>query len=69
MNADGTNIQVLTNNNDADWFPRWSPDSSQITFSSRSDGNLEIYVMNADGSNVRRLTNSPGDDFNSVWQP
>ncbi len=76
MNVDGSNVRRLTNNTAVDWFPRWSPappeggtGGKQITFSSKRDGNLEIYVMSADGSNVQRLTNSPGDDFNSVWQP
>jgi formylglycine-generating enzyme required for sulfatase activity/Tol biopolymer transport system component len=70
--TDGGNPRNLTNSPTEDWFPRWSPDGTgpaRITFSSRRDGNLDIYVMNADGSNVRRLTDSPREDFNSVWQP
>ncbi len=45
-----------------DGYTSWSPDGSQIVFSSRCDGNGEIYVMDADGSSPIRLTNDPADD-------
>ena len=34
-----------------------------IVFSSKRDGNKEIYVMNADGSDPRRVTNNTADDY------
>lgn len=68
--ASGDDPQRLTDNDAEDWFPAWSPDGTQLLFSSRRDGgDLDVYVMNADGTNVRRLTDSPGEDFNAVWQP
>jgi Tol biopolymer transport system component len=33
-----------------DTYPAISPDGTRIAFTSRRDGNAEIYVMNADGS-------------------
>jgi Tol biopolymer transport system component len=59
----------------------WSPDGSQIAFTSHRDSNVstEIYVMNVDGSNQERLTHdgpngvqTPGAEvFDSapVWSP
>jgi Tol biopolymer transport system component len=66
MNADGSNQTQLTNSG---YSPRWSPDSSRITFLSNRDGNFEIYVMNADGSNQTRLTNNPDLDESPDWSP
>ena len=45
------------------------PDGTKIAFTSRRDGNLEIYVMNADGTAQTRLTNNAASDFNPVWSP
>jgi tricorn protease len=37
-------------------FPRFSPDGSQIAFTSQYDGNTEVYVMPAEGGTPKRLT-------------
>jgi Tol biopolymer transport system component len=48
---------------------RWSPDGTRIVFTSRRDGNPEIYVMNADGTMPVNLTMDPGADLNPAWAP
>ena len=49
---------------------RWSPDGRKIAFTSKRNGNAEIYVMNADGSGQRNLTRSPARVNDSpVWSP
>ena len=53
----------------ANTVPAWSPDGKSIVFSSRRDGDTEIYVADANGSNLRRLTNSPGIDTSPVFNP
>ena len=55
VNADGTGMQTLTDNDKQDFFPSWSPDGSTIVFSSDRDGAVELYLMDADGGNQRRL--------------
>ena len=55
MNADGTGVTQLTDNDDWDWWPVWSPNGKQIAFGSDRYGDREIFVMNADGSNVVSL--------------
>ena len=70
MNADGSGQTRLTNNEEIDRNPSWSPDGEKIAFNSIRDGNEEIYIMNADGSGQTRLTNnSASDDIDPTWSP
>jgi len=55
MNADGTGVTQLTDNDDGDWHPAWSPNGMKIAFESDRDGNNEIFVMNLDGGHVVSL--------------
>ena len=41
----------------------------QIVFTSRRDGNNEIYVMDADGENQENLSNHPAYDAQPDWSP
>ena len=75
MDADGDNLQNLTNNPNDDTSPSWSPDGKRIAFASW-DGkfiefvvDFEIYVMDADGDNLQNLTNNPNDDRYPSWSP
>ena len=58
MNADGTEVRQLTDNDDDDLYPIWSPDGESIAFMGGRDGDAEIFVMNADGTEVRQLTDN-----------
>jgi Tol biopolymer transport system component len=70
VNADGTNLQRLTQTADYDEFsPAWSPDGTQIVFQSDPDGQWDIYIMNADGTGRRRLTTDPANDVDADWCP
>jgi hypothetical protein len=69
MNADGSDQIRLTNNSANDYTSAWSPDGTEIAFSSDRDGNYEIYVMNADGSDQIRLTNNSANDRFPAWSP
>ena len=67
MDADGGGIARVTNY--AAWDPVWSPDGSQLAFSSSKQPEgipigTEIYVIDANGTNERRLThNQTGDEY------
>jgi len=69
MNADGSNLQQLTQSRGFDGGPIWSPDGKKIVFPSERDQDPEIYIMDADGTNQKRLTNTPGDDSHPHWFP
>jgi eukaryotic-like serine/threonine-protein kinase len=50
--------------------PAWSPDSQWLAYSTRRDGNPEIYLMRATGQDKPvNLTNSPARDLWPAWQP
>jgi Tol biopolymer transport system component len=59
----------LTDNIDNNSCPVWSPDGSQIAFTSDANSNKDIYIMNADGSNVRRLTYEKSAEGYPAWRP
>ena len=71
MQADGTELVRLTDNEFDDAEPSWSPDvdSPKISFTSDRDGNQEIYVMDIDGRNQKNLTKSDFDENYSAWSP
>ncbi len=65
----GDKIVPLTTSG-IDRQPAWSPDSQWLAFSSRRDGNPEIYLMRATGQDKPfDLTNSPARDLWPAWQP
>lgn len=49
--------------------PVWSPDGTQIAFTSLDHGPTQIYVMADDGSDVVQITNSRGMSVNPSWSP
>jgi len=69
MNADGSDIRILTYNSGNNYAPSWSSDGSKIAFYSSRDGNYEIYTMNTDGSGQTRLTQNMISDTDPVWSP
>lgn len=46
-----------------------APKTEKIAFSSKRDGNWEIYIMNPDGSRQERLTRHNAGDYGPVWSP
>ncbi len=76
MNADGTNVDVLTTGRGIHELPSWSPDGQRIVFNmSRKDPNkpgfsTRLRVMNADGTDLRRLPMaSRGFDVEPRYSP
>jgi Tol biopolymer transport system component len=69
-------VSQLTSNArcDREYFPRWSPDGSQLVYWRwREDGDettgLAIFVMDADGSNVRQVTDWEDMAAEPDWSP
>ncbi|HEX9895920.1 MAG TPA: PDZ domain-containing protein, partial [Gemmatimonadales bacterium] len=59
----------LTSMPGAESFPRFSPDGSQIAFSSVVAGNVDVYVVPTEGGDPRRLTWHPEEDEVRGWTP
>src|SRR5690606_25980927 len=66
---DGSGLVRLTDTLGYDAEGSYSPDGSQIVFTSFRDGDADIYIMDADGSNVRQITNAPGYDGGPFFSP
>lgn len=69
IDADGSNLTQLTDNDGQDFDPTWSPNGGQIAYAFRPDdtADSEILVMNADGSEVVPITDNGAADFDPDW--
>ncbi len=67
--ASGNRQTITSKLADAGALFKWSPDGEQIAFSSRGNGNSQIYVQNVDVSNRQRITNVPGYNVAPAWSP
>ena len=69
IQLNGENRKQLTFHPAQDAFPDWSPDGTQIAFSSDRDGNFDIWIMDADGSNLINATNTDENEIFPRWSP
>ena len=77
MDSDGANQRRLVSDRWSDQQPAWSPDGTQILFTSyrnsdplmRGIGNADIVVASATGDRVRNLTRSPAWEGDPAWSP
>lgn len=68
IDIESGHITQLTNNSQ-DNFPVWSPKTDLIAFTSKREGNYDLYTIHADGSELKRITTDPGNEAHSVWSP
>jgi TolB protein len=64
-------VERLTESEDYEIFPRFSPDGASIGFASGYVGGREadLHLMHADGSGERTLTSNPGREEDLAWSP
>jgi TolB protein len=72
MNADGTGVIKLTNN-DFSYVQitnlSWSPDGATLAYVEQSGLLYDLSLINADGTNKRHLVESSGPFLDVVWAP
>ena len=62
IGIEGGLARQLTSNPAYDSDPMWSPDGTNIVFSSYRDGSKDIYMVSATGGRPKRLTTYPGSE-------
>src|ERR1700722_10493846 len=65
----GGQARRLTSTPGAETEPYFSPDGSQIAYTSTVAGNTDVYVMPSAGGEPKRLTYHPGVDVARGWTP
>lgn len=68
MNNGGQPARV-TNDRFLDSHPAWSPDGTQLVFSSDRAGNTDLWIRDLTTGSDRRLTNGPTSDMTPAWSP
>lgn len=69
VNSDGTDIRRITNDPYQDSGPVFSPDGSQIAYTSTRDGNSDVFIVDTLGTEMRRITDSPSRECCPDWSP
>jgi dipeptidyl aminopeptidase/acylaminoacyl peptidase len=75
MNADGSDQLQLTFDGafEASFAPSWSPDGTQLAFTSDRDGDRDIFTMGADGADQTNVTGPNQsleyEDLRPDWSP
>lgn len=70
MNADGSNLQQISDSSADDGNVAWSPDGARIAYASRRDGNFDIFVQAIDGAGPPiNLTRTPANEVYPDWSP
>ena len=60
----------LTTGTDFEYFPRISPDGTQVVFVNWNDSTLgTIASVSINGGNIRKITSSPGHYVDPSWSP
>lgn len=72
-NADGSNVQQVTNMPGANWAPSFTPDGKQIIFSSNYEHPkgfpFNLYLINIDGTGLEKISYSNTFDAFAMFSP
>lgn len=69
MDADGSNVTNLTDDDVYDFAPDWSPDGSKIAFVKATSDNLFIHTINPDGTGMTPIAGDTWIVYSVAWSP
>jgi TolB protein len=71
--ADGKNVQQVTNLGKANWAPNWMPDGKRIIFASNHEYErgfpFNMYIINIDGTGLKKISHDGGFDAFPMFSP
>jgi TolB protein len=68
MDADGSNVEQMTDSKNMGGRSTWSPDGTKIAFYRGPQGDRNIFIVDVASKDVKRLTNG-GDNLGPSWSP
>jgi dipeptidyl aminopeptidase/acylaminoacyl peptidase len=72
-NADGSNVQQITNLGKANWAPNFTPDGKHIIFASNHEYErgfpFNLYLINMDGTGLKKISHDGGFDAFPAFSP
>ena len=70
VSTDGGDPFQLTNSPSGDSYPQWSPDSTQLAFVSKREGDEnQIWIIPIAGGEAKQLTHAKNSASNPSWSP
>lgn len=69
MNADGSDLHLMGEDEVFTGDPTYSPDGTQVAYMSNETGYWHIYLMDIDGSNVQQITEGDTNNLFPTWRP
>lgn len=69
MDYDGFNRKILTSDKSINLSPAWSPDATQICYTSYKNGNPDLFMINLRTDTQIRLSNLQGLNSAPAWSP
>lgn len=70
VDINGNELGCMARSGFSNAMPAWSPDGSQLVFSSNRDGNWELYITDYPALNSAiRLTENGGINYDSIFSP
>jgi TolB protein len=67
LTENGQETKLTDDQGISQFSPVWSPDGQRIIFSSKEDGDMELYIMDRSGKILQKLTDNTVPDTAVCW--